>query len=158
MVNSSIDSLTEDSSSSTIPNNSLNMELIDGSRSSNVNSQNNPKINLTLLNAALIAYIERKHHLNVDLIRLSVHSREETMEPAWLPGFIARFLKLDLKPILWATGDKLGYGIRYTIDDGIIRIFGVPDQTFEGRTVVIQVNRRHRIKRELWLRGVENSA
>ena len=119
-----------------------------------LNEQHESRVNLGLLNSALIAYAYRQHHLNVKMIDVSVVSREKTNDPWWLPGLLARFLKLDLRQILYALGDQLGYGIRYRVDYNVIHFFGTVKNNFERRNVVIQIYRKRRIIRELWLSGV----
>ena len=138
-------------SSSTIPNN-LDSQLINkDTRSDSSYSQQNFGINLDLLHAALLAYIYKQHHLNVDILFVKVLARKKSNKYWCMPKFLAKFLKLDLRPILSASGEHLGYGINYRIDHGVIYFYGKATGDSEGKTLVIQISKKRRIIRELWL-------
>ena len=136
--------------------NDLNEQLIQQPKGESSSSQSDYKINFELLNNALLALIYGKYHLNADIFHVAITSKIETNGRWCLPKVIAGFLKLDLRPILSATGENLGYGLKYRVENDIIHFSGNTSSTLDGKTVVIQINRKRRIIRELWLKG--NSA
>ena len=78
----------------------------------------------------------------------------EKVEKVWyLPTILARFLKLNLRTVLFATGNNIGYGIEYRIDDDVIHFSGVRSRNFERKTIVVKFSKKGRILRELWLHG-----
>ena len=133
---------------------SLNAGLIKENQNSD-RSQSEPKINMVLLTDALIAYAYKKHHLNIGMENLSIVSKEHIKDP-WLPRLIANFLKLDLKPVLCALGNEIGYGLRFKVEDDVLHFSGTANNYVEGRRLVIQIHQNPRIVREIWLTGLAN--
>ena len=116
------------------------------------------RLNTHLLQNALLAYAYTQQHLSINASKLSIAIKKKIDNLRWLPMVIARFFKLDLRTIHFATGDRIGYGIKYNLNEGVIFFSGVVDETFEKKTVVVQLNRRGRILRELWLHGIRENA
>jgi len=116
--------------------------------------KNVPRVNPWLLKSALVAHAYQEQHLDVRMIDVKIVSREKTSCPWYLPGILGRFFKRDLKKIRYTSGDELGYGLNRKTHHHVITLFGTMHSKFENKTLVIQVNQKRRIFRELWLIGV----
>ena len=155
-----VDSVNEDSSkvfSSRIPNN-LDIKLIHDDKDNSSDSRNSLNINLKLLHNALLAHAYQQHHLDTEIECIAIVSKKKTRKPWWLPIFLSKFLKLNLRSIPSAQGNELGYGMRFRVDNGIIYFSGAATKDFEEQTVVIQISKKLRIIRELWLYGVTSDS
>ena len=148
-----VDDTIENTSSSTTQNN-LNSKLINSDKEDPSNQQNDSNVNQKLLNDALVAHLYRQHHLGIDVLNARIAVMKKSNKFWCIPRFLAKFLKLNLVQIMSTAGESLAYGIKCSIDHGIIHFSGTLSRDFEGRTIVIQISKRRRIKRELWLHGI----
>ena len=121
------------------------------------NSSKGTQINLGLLKNAILAHAYKQQHLNYHVSELAITVKKRRKNIWWLPMFIARFMKLDLRTIDSAMRENMGYGIRCNIKNDIIYFSGDVDETFEGGNLVVQISKRRRIVRELWFYGIEKS-
>ena len=134
----------------------LNVELMNRSGIAKQVSNKNSQINVDLLRSALVAYASKQQHLNIETVFVNVASKERVNIYPVLPRVLTRFLKLDLQPLLFSKGQKIGYGIKYRIVDDILQFYGTVSKNMRDKTIAIQiVNKRGRILRELWVEAVE---
>ena len=134
----------------------LKVELVSRSKNIIPNIDRSSQINLNLLQHALVAHAFKQQHLNIKTIFINVLSKEQLNKYACVPNFLASFLKLDLQPLLFSKGHKIGYGIKYKIIDDVLQFYGVVSRDIKNKKVIIQVmNKRGRILREIWIKGME---
>ena len=161
-----VDSTIMNSSDTTYPNNNsssglsnnLNTELISTDKTIQDNIFKEMEVNINLLRNALLARTYRKYHLNVDVTDVNVCLLRETNGPWYLPKVVAKLVKRDLRPVRSATGKILGYGLRHKIEGGAIYFFGVVEGLLEGTTTIVQINRKLKIVKELWMNCVINNS
>ena len=136
---------------------SLRVELFDRSKTSdNIKADSNLKINISLLEDAIIAYAFKQQHLDVKALSVQILCKEKVDRYHCFPHMVSRFLNLDLKRLLLNKGDEIGYGVKYTIADDILQFSGVVNRNMKDRTIVMQVvNKRGRILREVWIKDMD---
>ena len=112
--------------------------------------KNSSRLNIGLLKAAFLAYATEKHCIDVSAIDTKIIAKYQKKK-----NIIFKFFKLDLKEIIFTKKQKLGYGINYEVKNEAICLFGIPDERFAGKTLVVQIiNRKQRILKEIWIHGV----
>ena len=88
-----------------------------------------------------------------------LHQRKKIAQYYCLPNIVSRFFKLDLRPLALGSSSKIGYGIKYKILDDVLRFSGFVNRDMKDKTIVVQVmNKRGKILKELWIRGVESGS
>ena len=115
-------------------------------------------INIDLLQNALIAHAFKEQHIDIETIFVNVVSKEKIKRR--IPGLriLLKFLKLDLHPLLFDKGHKLGYGLRYKIVDDVLQFYGSISRTIVGKRLYVQIaTKRGKILREISIRGDETN-
>jgi len=120
----------------------------------NSSFQVDPKINLRLLEDALLAHVFNFQNFNFHFMDIRILSKQKATFPSKLEA-LKTFLKLNLWIIDMSDKGKVGYGIRYKVEDNTLIFYGAPHRNMAGKTIVVQItNPRGKILRELWLDGV----
>ena len=113
------------------------------------------QIDLDLLEGALLAYAFRQQHMNVTALSINVTGKERSNRYFFLPKVVNQFFMFNLRPLLYQKGNKIGYGIKYSITDDVLEFYGTPKRNILDQPIVIQIiSKRGRILREIWLHGV----
>ena len=135
----------------------LSVELIDRSKTSdNIKADSALDLNVSLLRDALIAHAFKQQHLDVKALSIQIISKEKLDRYRCFPRIISRFLNLDLKTLLFNKGNKIGYGIKYSIVDDILQFTGIVGRNMKDKTIVVQiVNKRGRILKEVWINDID---
>jgi len=106
------------------------------------------KMNQTLLQDALIAYVFGLHQINKTPLQVDVSMKEQVES-----NFIWRFLKKNLNDT-----HRINYGINYDITDDVLNFSGITKDYLQGRTLVIQIaTTRNRILKEIRIHGTSES-
>jgi len=118
----------------------------------NLISNISPGVNIGLLKDAILALAFDNHTVDIMPIDLEIEIKQKVPS-----NFLFRFLKLDLRDIYLDYKNKMNYGINYQIIDDKLCFYGVTQNYFKGKTLVVQVkNLRHRIMKEIWIHGVSD--
>jgi len=111
-----------------------------------------PGVNISLLQDAILALAFENHTLDILPINLDIGVKQRI--PA---NFLWRFLKLDLRDIYLNEKTKINYGINYQIIDDKLCFYGVTQNYFKDKTIIVQVKNLHqRIMKEIWIHGVSS--
>jgi len=111
-------------------------------------------VNMELFKDAILAYAFENTTLDVLPVNVDVVVRQKV--PA---GSLLKFLKLDLRQIFFGDKNKIDYGINYKIHHDKLCFYGVIQDNFRDKTLVVQVTSiRHRILKEIWIHGVSNES
>jgi len=107
-------------------------------------------MNMDLLKDVIEAYAMNNQHVDYSMIGSHIVVKEKVGT-----NILKEFLKLDLKNINLSEKGKMGYGIAYKIQNDQLSFYGVPEENFDEKTMVLQItDNRHRILKELWFVGV----
>ena len=136
----------------------LDTGLLSEDRKKKASKKEKYKLNIALLNNALVAHIFRKQHLNIRADEVHIQMLEKTKASSFkLVRMVKRFIKLDLKPMYLNNISSVGYGLEYEIRNSVLIFFGAPRISIENKIMVLQIkNRRSRIIRELWFNNRAN--
>jgi len=110
-------------------------------------------VNMELFKDAIIAYAFEKTTLDISPVDVDVVVKQKV--PA---GSLMKFLKLNLRQIFFGDKNKIDYGIHYKIHHDKLCFYGVVQENFKDKTLVVQVTSiRHKILKEIWIHGVANN-
>jgi len=108
-------------------------------------------VNVGLLKDAIIAFAFESHTMNVSPVSVDIVVKQKVP----ISGFLFRFFKLDLRSVWFNHNNRVDYGINYKIIDDKLCFYGNLRETFKNKTLVVQIlNHRHRILKEIWIKGV----
>jgi len=112
-----------------------------------------PSMNYQLLKDALWAHVFNLSNINATVSAASIQLKRKT-DKIFPIGLVRRIMKQDLKPVLSASGKHLGYGIKRKIENGVVKFYGVVEETIIGDTLVLEIaNGRGVILKEIWIYG-----
>jgi len=105
---------------------------------------------MDLLKDMIEAYALRNQHVQYAARRAHIIVKEKVETNIFM-----EFLKMDFKDINFSDKGKMGYGMKYKIEDDKLLFYGVPKGRFEGKTMIVQItSKKNRILKELWFYGV----
>jgi hypothetical protein len=112
------------------------------------------EINYGLLKEAILAKARKILYVACDPTSMNIVAKKCVQSRLMCLGSIQRFLKRDLKPLLFNNKNVVGFGIKYTMRHGFMHFYGFPHQEIEDQVLVFQITTHHgRIIREFWLKG-----
>jgi len=107
-------------------------------------------VNISLLKNVIEAHAMKNQHIDYPAIRAHIVIKEKVGN-----NIFKGLLKLDLNDIHFSDKGKMGYGMRYKIQNNRLSFYGVPEEVFKGRDMIVQItSEKHLILKELWLHGV----
>jgi len=135
----------------------LNEFLFDGRDIENRSDYNIMKdeeiLNLDLLKDAIESYALTKQSINYLAIKAHVIIREKKPR-----NFLLRLIKRDLQMVNFGNNGKMGYGMFYKVQNDVLKFYGVPEENFANKTLVVQItSKRQRILREIWIHGISEN-
>ena len=97
-------------------------------------SDSPPEVDTTFLKEALAVDSTKVHELNCFDYQIDVQVKLQVPKNPLL-----KFLNMDLRKINYVEKSRLMYGLSYRIENNALHIFGTPDESFEGKVLVLQI-------------------
>lgn len=118
---------------------------------------NNKKINYGLLEQALCASFYEHNNLNDSMQDIVIVSKHQVSSGAF--NKFKQFFKLDLKLVPFIHENEIGYGIYYRRkpDTNILYFYGTAWKKLSEKSLVVQIMKKGKILKELWLKGVDET-
>jgi len=108
-------------------------------------------VNVDLLKDAMIAFAFESHTMNVSPVSVDIVVKEQMP----IRGILFKFFKMDLRSVWLNHNNRIDYGINYKIIENKLCFYGNVLEIFKNKTLVVQImNHRHRILKEIWMKGV----
>jgi len=110
---------------------------------------NDNGINIELLKDAILAYAFKNNTVEASPVDVDIEIKQKVQRGSFL-----KLLKFDLMAISFNDKNKIDYGINYKILDDKLYFYGRIRNSFKNKTIVVQIkNRKHKIKKEIWIHG-----
>jgi len=110
----------------------------------------NDTIHVELLKDAILAHALGSQSIDYLAIRAHIVVKEKLGK-----NKLKELIKLDLENVNFSDKGKMGYGMYYKIQNDVLSFYGVAEEKFANKTIVVQITDiRHRILNEIWIRGV----
>jgi len=115
-----------------------------------ITSNEEDKINMDLLQNAILAHASSFQSLNMNTIDIDVSSSKKVIKGNSCWNCIRETLLLNLKAFVFLNKRELGYGIEYQIKGNILHFYGKLTDDLKDDTIVIHIkDKRGRILREI---------
>jgi len=110
-------------------------------------------VNMELLKEAIVAYAFDENSIEMSPVEVDIVVKQKLPK-----GRFMQFLKMDLIQIYFSEKNKIDYGINYKIHNNKLYFYGIVQESFEDKTIVVQItNIRHKTLKEIWIHGCSNN-
>ena len=116
------------------------------------------KINFGLLKDVISAHAFQNHNIPCERYSVVISLKEQELDNQTSWDRVKKFLKFNLRDLVFASQKNLGYGLKYKLVRNVLHFYGVPSIDIKGKTLVIQiVSKKGWILKELYLINEEES-